>query len=141
MLARRAIVSLSNACEDCNDLALSFRLGLLHHSARPERAKPERRGSHERETWDDGEEGSTLPHRSKTRTEWLQEAAALETLGGEWQTRHTAAFCGLSVGALLRSACPRSRLCGDRSVKGRGRLSFTPADVRLWNSSRIERAA
>jgi hypothetical protein len=78
-----------------------------------------------------------MSNREKTRLLWLQEAAALEALGGEWETGHAAAFCGLSGGALLRSGCPRGRRCGDRSVKGRGRLVFRPAEVRQWSKQRV----
>lgn len=120
------------ACHGCNVLALPSLPVSLHRSARCKRATPER-GPHDRETWDDVVGGGTL---SKSRLEWLQEAAALEALGSEWQTGHAAAFCGLSTGALLRSDCPRRRVCGERSTKGRGRLVFTPSVVRQWFGQR-----
>jgi len=82
----------------------------------------------------DGVRDASLAIRS--RLEWLQEAAALEALRAEWQTGHAAAFCGLSIGALLRSDCPRGRCCGDRSITGRGRLVFKPDQVRAWCSKR-----
>lgn len=75
------------------------------------------------------------------RSELLQEALLLEQLGSEWTAAHAAAVCTVSENYIYHSDCPRVVKQGTRSVKGRGRVRFIPADVKEWNDRRTQKAA
>jgi len=78
---------------------------------------------------------------AKNRLALLQEAAALEQLGGEWSVEHVAAFCLVSVSSIYRSDCPRIEKSGPRAIHGRSIIRFDPKAVRVWNASRTKHSA
>lgn len=77
----------------------------------------------------------------RSRVELLQEAKALEEMGGEWLPAHAAAFCNVSESFLRRSSCPKLKKAG-AGVTQNHLIAYLPADVRQWNASRtVERVA
>ncbi len=68
----------------------------------------------------------------------LNEADALERLGGTWTQKHAAAFTGYSVAYLRLSDCPKEFEEGN-GPKGKPRVVYIPAAVRAWKASRMVR--
>jgi hypothetical protein len=65
----------------------------------------------------------------------LNEAEALERLGGTWTQKHAAAVAGCSVSFLRISDCPKDYEEG-HGPQGKPRTVYVPAKVRAWKQSR-----
>lgn len=65
----------------------------------------------------------------------LNEAMALEKVGGTWTQKHAAAFTGYSVAYLRISDCPKEFEEGNGPL-GKHRVVYIPEAVRTWKYSR-----
>lgn len=76
----------------------------------------------------------------QTKAQILEEALALEKAGARWQIKHAAAFLNRSESFVRNCDCPKhAEEPGPRSVKGRGRTTLEPAEVRKWDAERVHR--
>lgn len=66
----------------------------------------------------------------------LNEAEALERLGGTWTQKHAAAVTGYSPSFLRISDCPKDYEEG-HGPKGQPRVVYVPEKVRAWKQSRL----
>jgi hypothetical protein len=65
----------------------------------------------------------------------LNEAEALERLGGTWTQHHAAAVTGYSTAFLRMSDCPKDYEEGN-GPQGKPRVVYVPAKVRAWKQAR-----
>lgn len=65
----------------------------------------------------------------------LNEAEALERVGGTWTQRHAAAVTGYSVAFLRISDCPKDYEEGN-GPQGKLRVVYVPEKVRAWKQAR-----
>lgn len=81
-----------------------------------------------------------MPKQKKA--EIIEEAIALEKAGMRWEVKHVAALSNRSPSYIRYSSCPKhTEPGGPRSVKGRGKIVFIPAEVRTWIASLLDREA
>lgn len=66
----------------------------------------------------------------------LNEAEALERLGGTWTQKHAAAVTGYSPSFLRISDCPKDYEEG-HGPTGKARVVYVPAKVRAWKRARL----
>lgn len=72
---------------------------------------------------------------SAERVALLEEAAAIERVGGDWRLRHAAVVTGYSESFIRRSDCPRYY---DMDTKT---PFLKPAEVKTWKAARLVSAA